>query len=182
MPADFYKAEAASVIHSDHNSVRCPTLEISGTAISALDGDKVVYTVAREKIRRIILVYESDVKNPFCRYFLGFVLFLLGVIGLIAVLLASAGGHPLLQPETGSSELAPIILALWILIGAGLWLLMGVFRARYQLMIDSNEGISKVPFAKSMDLQQVRQFIRRAQMFFGYEIDVSILEKIKPSS
>jgi hypothetical protein len=113
---------------------------------------------------------------------MGFVLVFLGFIGLIAVLIASAGGHPLLQPETGSSELAPIILALWILIGAGLWLLKGIFQARYQLLIDAADGPRKVPFAKSMDLQQIRQFIRRAQMFFGYEIDISVLDKIRPSA
>jgi hypothetical protein len=182
MSADFHKAEAVLLMQTDHDAIRCPTFEISGTAISMLDGDRIVHIVPREEIRHIVLVYDTEVRNPFCRYFLGFVLLLLGLIGLIAVLLASAGGHPLLQPETGSSELAPIILALWVLMGIGLWLLMGIFRARYQLLIDTANGTRKVPFAKSMDLQQIRQFIRRAHMFFGYEIDISVLDKIRPSS
>ncbi len=179
---EIQRPEAVCVMQTDHKAIRCPTFEISGTAISMLDGDKVVRTVPRDKIRHIALVYDSDVTNPFCHYFLGFVLVFLGLIGLIAVLIASAGGHPLLQPETGSSELAPIILALWILIGAGLWLLKGIFQARYQLLIDAEDGASRVPFARSMDLQQIRQFIRRANMFFGYQIDVSALDKIGPSS
>ncbi|MDA8103956.1 MAG: hypothetical protein M0Z71_01120 [Nitrospiraceae bacterium] len=180
MEVDLQKTKAGLVIKTDHNSIRCPTLEISGTAIRELDGDKTVFTVPREQIRHISLFYDTGVKNPFCHYFLGFVLFLIGLIGLIAVLLASAGGHPLIQPETGVSELTPLLLGLWSVIGIGLWLLMSIFRARYQLLIDTASGVRKVPFPKSMDLQQIRQFIRRAHMFFGYEIDVSVLDKIGP--
>jgi hypothetical protein len=177
----FNKIDSTLATRTDHSAIRCPTLEVSGTAISKLDGDKTVFTVSREHIRNITLVYDSDVKNPFCRYFMGFVLFFLGLIGLIAVILASAGGHPLLQPETGSSELAPLMLTLWLLIGIGLWLLIAIFRAQYQLLIDTTDGVRKVAFAKSMDLQQIRQFLRRAQMFFGYEIDTSILDKTSAS-
>lgn len=162
---------------TDHTAIRCPTLEVSCTAISKLDGDKTVFTVSREQIRHIKLVYDSDVNNPFCHYFMGFVLVFIGLIGLTAILIASAGGHPLLQPETGSSELTPLILALWILIGAGLWLLKAIFRAQYQLLIDTPKGPHKIAFAKSMDLQQIRQFIRQATMFFGYEVDISVLDK-----
>ncbi|MDA8431605.1 MAG: hypothetical protein M0Z60_01430 [Nitrospiraceae bacterium] len=165
-----------------HNAIRCPTLEFSGTAISELEGDKTVFTVPRDQIRRLTLLYESEVKNPFCRYFMGFVLFFLGLVGLIAVMLASAIGHPLLQPETGSSELAPLLLLLWLLIGVGIWLLSAIFSARYRLLIDASGGQHKVSFAKAMTLLEIRQFIKRAQMFFGYEIDVSVLDKAGVSS
>ncbi len=170
------------VIQNCHRPIRCSTLEISGTSISRLEGDKIVLTVPREQIRHIVLIYDSDVKNPFCRYLLGFVLLLLGLIGLTAVLLASAGGRPLIQPETGSSEIAPIIIALWAMMGIGIWLLMGIFRARYQLLIHTPNGPQRAPFSNSMKVPEIRQFIRRAHMFFGYEIDISLLDKIHSSS
>ena len=174
--------ETTLSIQTRHDPIRCPTLEVSGTAISELEGDKIVLTVPRDTILHLRLLYESEVKNAFCRYFMGFVLFFLGLVGLIAVMLASAGGHPLLQPETGSSELAPLLMTLWLLIGAGVWLLSSVFRARYRLLIETEGGLHKISFAKSMSLQEIRQFIRRAQMFFGYEIDISILDKAGVSS
>lgn len=170
------------VIDPDYNSIRCSKVEISGTRISELDGDRVVITVPREQIRQIKLSYDTGAKNPFCQFFLGFTLLSLGLIGVIVIFIASAGGGSLIQNQSGGSVLPLIPITLWLMIGIGLWLLADIFQAKYHFLIDTENGIRKVFFEKSVDIREIQQFIKRAHLNFGYEIDVSIVEKMQVSS
>ena len=157
-------------------------MEISGTKISELDGNRIVITIPREQIRQIKLSYDTNAKNPFCQYFLGFTLLSLGLIGIVVTFFASLGGGSLNQTKSEDFVLHLVPITLWLMVGAGFWLLIGIFRARYHLWIDTESGIRKIFFEKAVDIEEIQQFIRRAHLNFGYSIDVSILEKITPSS
>lgn len=180
-PRGCHKEKAALVIELAHKSIRCSNVEISGTAIRELDCDRILLFVPREQIRQIKLAYDTSVKNPFCQYFLGFTLFALGLIGLIVTFLASLGGGSVTQMESREFGLPVIPISLWLMIGIGLWLLRGILRARYHLIIDTEQGMHKVFFDQSIDITEIRQFVRRAHLNFGYEIDVSILEQMHVS-
>jgi hypothetical protein len=177
-----HKKEVALVIDSDINSIRCSKVEISGTKISELDGDRIVITIPREQIRQIKLSYDTNAKNPFCQYFLGFTLLSLGLIGFVVTFFASLGGISLTRARSEDFVVPLIPVTLWLMIGVGFWLLMGIFRARYHLWIDTEGGIRKIFFEKAVDIQEIQQFIKKAHLNFGYSIDVSILGKMRPSS
>ncbi len=163
-----------------HSSIRCSNVEISGTGISELDCRGTATTVPREQVRRITLSYDTRTENPFCHYFLGFTLLLLGALGLLVIFLASVKGG-LIQVESEYMEIPLIPVALWLMIGIGLWLLVGIFRAQYHFLIETENKTCRIFFEKSADIAEIRQFIRRAQFDFGYEIDISILEKLQGS-
>ncbi|HAM50124.1 MAG TPA: hypothetical protein DCP92_05315 [Nitrospiraceae bacterium] len=182
IPTGFHQVETVLVIEPQHKSIRCSSVEISGSAIRQRDGDRSVLIVPREQIQLIKLAYDTSAKNPFCQYFLGFTLFSLGLIGLIATFIASLGGVSLIKMGSGDLGLPLIPIALWFMIGIGFWLLIGIFRARYHLLIATEQGLRKIFFEQSIDIKEIQQFIRKAHLNFGYEIDTSILEKLKVSS
>ena len=152
-------------------------MEISKTAISEIRDDRIFVTVPREQIRQIKLCYDTSAKNPFCQYFLGFTLFSIGLIGLIVVFYASLGGGSLIQAKSEEFVVPLVPTALWLMAGTGLWLLSGIFRAKYLFLIDTEKGIRKLFFENSGDINEIQQFIRKAHLNFGYEIDVSTLQK-----
>ncbi len=157
-------------------------MEITGTSISELNGKRLVMTIPREQIRWIKLCYDTKAKNPFCQYFLGFTLLSLGVIGLTVTFFAGLSGSLAAQAEPGTFVIPIVPSVLWLMSGAGLWLLIGIFKARYHLMIDSENGMHKIFFDKTVDIEEIRLFIRKAQLEFGYTIDVSVLEESHRSS
>ena len=166
----------------NNNSLRCSKIEITGTHISELDGERLVMTIPREQILKIKLCYDTDAKYPFCQYFLGFTLLSLGLIGLAVTFFASISGGPLVQTESGNFVLPLVPMTLWLMVGAGFWFLLGIFRAKYHLWIETENGICKIFFDKKADIKEIQQFIRQAHLYFGYAIDVSILEKMSISS
>ncbi len=170
------------VIESEDTSIRCSKVEISNSGISEHDGDRIVVTIPRERIRQIRLCYDTESRNPFCQYFLGFTLLSLGLIGLVVTFFAGMRGDSPTQAEPGIFILPIVPVALWLMVGTGFWLLMGIFRARYHLWIDTEEGIRRIFFGKKVDIAEIRQLMRRAHLNFGYEIDVSVLERNHPSS
>src|SRR5208337_3969114 len=134
-------SKEAALITGSSDSIRCSKVEISGTNISELHCDRIFVTVPREQIRQIKLCYDTSAKNPFCQYFLGFTLFSMGLIGLIVVFYASLGGGSLVQAKSGEFVLPLIPAALWLMVGIGLWLLSGIFRARYLFLIDTENAV-----------------------------------------
>ncbi|MGD0887021.1 MAG: hypothetical protein ABSA46_19435 [Thermodesulfovibrionales bacterium] len=165
------------VVDSDINSIRYSKVEISDSGIIERNGNSIVITIPREQIRQIKLCYDTMAKNPFCQYFLGFTLLSLGLIGLLVTFFAGVHGNSPAHAEPGTFVFPLVPAALWLMIGAGIWLLMGIFRARYHLWIYTETGIRKIVFDKTVDIGEIRQFIRKAQVNFGYEIDMSVLEK-----
>ncbi len=153
------------------NSIRCSCVSIDDSCVSELQGCRTVRAIPREEIRGIELRYDTRAKSPFFQFFLGFTLCALGMIGLISLFIASAGRASPVQDDPPFVVLPLIPVVLWIVIGAGLWLLIGVFRARYHLAIHTPRGIQKIFFEKKTGIREIRQFVADARLRFGYEID-----------
>jgi hypothetical protein len=186
MPA--YQEKIGGKAATSRDSIRCAKVEISGTAITELDSDRVVIAIPRERIQQIKLLYDTRVKNPFCQFFFGYTLLLSGLIGLIVFFVAaSAGGDLLIQTANGVEVIAeagnlvlPLIpITLWLMCGIGFWSLFGIFQYRYHFLIDSENRKHKIFFEKTIDIKEIKQFIRIAHLHFGCEIDVSAIEKMQ---
>jgi len=150
---------------------------ISGNGITKLAGDTIVAAIPREEIRQIKLEHESCARYPFAQYFLGFILLVLGLIGLLVSFLASIGKTPLAPPDSGGLVLPLLPIFFWLMTGLGLWLVLGILRCRYLLKVITVKGIRKIFFEKSIGPKEIRQMLRKAELSFGYSIDLSILEK-----
>ncbi len=158
-------------------SVACSTVEISGSAITQLEGGAVVEAVSKEDIRKVTLCYNSRSRRPFLRFFIGFVLVLFGLIFLTAVFLRAEGGVVFLSIRRSYVVGIPLFpILFWGMVGEGLWLILGVFRGRYALLVKTERGDRKIFFRESTDVIEVREFVRRAVSNFGYEIDTSFFE------
>ncbi|MDA8162479.1 MAG: hypothetical protein M0022_06185 [Desulfobacteraceae bacterium] len=167
---------------NDSDHIICSRIEISGAMIREIDGEKTVIAIPREQVRTIKLDYDTRVGNPFFQFCSGFILIMMGGIGLTVALLASPGGAlpVIIEPDRVTLQLIPIIL--WLMFGIGIWCLLKIFGASYYLLIETESGAKKIFFEKSMELQDIKQFIRKVHWSFGYEIDTSILEKIESPS
>ena len=156
--------------------MRCSTVQILGASISQIEGDRIVATVPKEEVRHIKLSYAPESRHPFMRFFAGFGLVVAGLIMIIAdYLIVEIGIIPVhIASHTFSIPLATI--GLWLGVGAGLWLLIGVFRGRYNLLIDTGQGFRKIFFAESTDIRKIQRFIVRANQELGYDIDLSLMD------
>lgn len=135
--------------------------------------------VPKEEIRRITLSHDSMSRHPFLQFLAGFVLTVTGLIlGIAAFILADEGGVFLVEVKPLVVKVPIIAMGLCLLIWLGLWLLKGVFRGRYNFLIDTEKGTRKVFFEEPADIQEIAQFVRRAQQELGYHIDVSIMESM----
>jgi hypothetical protein len=154
----------------------CAAVKITESSICQMKADKVVATVPKEEIRRIRLSHDSQSRHPFLRFFTGFVLVTTGLIMLMAAFIIAEGGVYLLQIQSYTLGIPIIPIVLWSMVGAGLWLLIGVFRGRYNLLLDTEKGTRKIFFAASADICEIQRFIERANGELGYDIDTSIME------
>ncbi len=151
---------------------------ISAESISRMRRGKPVATVPRERIINLKLCNDTGVRNPFCHFLLGFTMVMLGAIGDFIVLVSSLSGVRLdadVDPEGLVIPLIPV--GFWVMIGTGLLLLVGVFRAKYHLLIETGQGITRIFFEKPADQQEIRRFLAKAGAEFGYEFDISGVEK-----
>ncbi len=157
-------------------SMRCSTVEISGSAISQVDGGTVVATVPKEDIRKVTLCHDSRFRHPFLRFFIGFELILFGLIFLTEAFLKAEGGVVFLPVKSFMIGIPVLPILLWGIVGEGLWLIMGVFRGTYSFLIETAGGDRKILFGESSDAGEIRDFVGRAVSEFGYEIDASLFE------
>ncbi len=165
------------VVETHHNSLRCSNVEISADEISEFHGERRVVTVPRKQIRHIKLSCDTSVRNPFLEFFVGFTLTFLGMMGIIIFFItAAAGGRLFIQRESGHLALPLIPVILWGATGIGLWLLVRVFRSRYHLIVETSKRERKIFFEKTADIQDIKQFVQKAKIDFGYEIDVSPID------
>lgn len=172
-----FSAKGLSLDINSDKTIRCSRVEISEDGISEVNGRGGGATIPRARIREIKLCYESKAKHPFSRYFLGYILLIFGIIGLLVDFLASVGEVSLIAVGSGDFVIPLIPVAHWCMIGIGFWLLVGIFRARYLLSIRTDEGVRRIFFEKKVTAEEIQQFLRRAQFSFGYTIDVSILRE-----
>jgi hypothetical protein len=158
--------------------MNCASVDISTSGISQLDGNRTINTISREGIVRIALSHDSCSRHPFLRFLVGFVMIATGIVLGIGAFLLDLGGIYLVKMEsfTFGIPVAPLVIALLIWVGG--WLLAGMLRGRYNLLIHTPSGVRKIFFTKSADIRDIRQFLRRAQTELGYEIDVSLMDQM----
>jgi hypothetical protein len=158
--------------------MNCASVDISTNGISQLDGKKTINTIPREGIVRITLSHDSCSRHPFLRFLVGFVMIAMGIVLGIGAFLLDLGGIYPVETEYVSFGIPVAPLVIVSLIWAGGWLLAGMLRGRYNLLIHTPNGIRKIFFTDSADIRDIRQFLRRAQTELGYEIDVSLMDQM----
>ncbi len=154
----------------------CSTITITATGVSQQDGASAGVTIPREEIRMIKLSHDSRSRRPFLRFFIGFVLAVTGLVLITAAFMMAEGGVAFVRMKPFALGIPVLPIALWLLVGAGLWLILGVFRGRYNLLITADQGTRKLFFEESTDISEILSFIRRANRELGYAIDTSITE------
>ena len=154
----------------------CSTVQISASGISQLADGGIATTVPKDAIRRVMLAHDSRSRRPFLRFFAGFVLVVTGLIVLIAAFIMAEGGvyRVRIQSLTLGVPLAPIVL--WLMVAWGLWLIIGVFRGRYNFLIETDGGRKKIFFSEAADIGEIARFAARANSELGYAIDLSIMD------
>ncbi len=156
----------------------CSSVHISQSGISQMEGDAVVATVSRDEIRRVTLTHDSRARRPFLQFFAGFIMIATGLVFLTAAFLIAEGGVYVVQLKSLVFGVPVLPVALWAMVGIGLWLIIGVFRGRYNLLIDTAGGCRKIFFTESADIRDIRDFIGRAVREMGYDIDMSIMKSM----
>ncbi|HUJ18210.1 MAG TPA: hypothetical protein VL197_09500 [Nitrospirota bacterium] len=141
-----------------------------------MEGDKILVTVPKEEIRGVQLRHDSKSRHPFLRFLSGFVLVVTGLVLVIAAFIMAEGGVYLVKIRSLTLGIPIAPLVIWLMVGVGLWLLIGVFRGRYNLLINAQKGIRKIFFGESADIREIIRFIRRANQELGYQIDLSLTE------
>ncbi len=156
----------------------CSSVNISASGISQLNGDRIIAAVPREGIQRIILGHDSLARHPFFRFLVGFVLVASGIILAIGAFLLDLGGVYLVRMEqyTFGVPVAPLVIVLFIWVGG--WLVIGVLRGRFNLLIHTPMGTRKIFFEAAADIRDIRRFLERAQRELGYEVDLSLMKQM----
>ncbi len=163
------------------DSVRYATVEFSPTMVR-LAGRLIDAIIPRERIRNIRIVHDTSARYPFLQFFVGFMLFLAGGIGVFVLIFIGPRGALPLRVEDGALHFELVPEAFWLAIALGLWSLLGVFRASYHLTIETDERVRRVLLGFSRDLEDIRQLARGAAWSLGYEIDASVLgERYDPA-
>ncbi len=145
-------------------------VRLVGTPIDAI--------IPRERIRNIRVVHDTSARYPFARFFLGFVLLLLGGLGVLVLILTGIRGALPIRVEDAGIQFQLLPVTFWLVIALGLWSLIGVFRAGYHLTIETDERVRRMFLGNSRDLEDIRQLVRGATWSFGYEIDASVLGEV----
>ncbi len=149
-------------------------MEFAPTAVRLLraPGDALI---PRERIRAMRIVHDSSASHPFAQFFLGFVLLLLGGLGVLVLVLIGVREALPIAVEDGEIQVQPIPVTWWLAVTLGVWSLVGVFRAGYHLTIETDERVRRTFLGGARDVGDIRQLVRHASWSFGYEIDASVL-------
>jgi len=156
----------------------CSTVQILGSGISQVENNQIVATIPREEIQLIKLSHDSKSRHPFLRFLAGFVLMVTGLILLLVEFIMAEGGIVSLQMKSFTLGVPIVPILLWAMVGMGAWLLIGVFRGRYNFLIKTDYGMKKIFFAESADIRDIRDLVTRAKVEFGYEIDVTLFDSM----
>ncbi len=157
-------------------TMRCSTVQILGSGISQIEKDGAALTIPKDEITQITLCYDPKTRHPFLHFLAGFGLVTTGLVFLIAAFILAEGGVYTLQIKSLIFRIPFAPLVLWAMVGIGLWILLGVFRGRYNFLIKTGKGNRKIFFPESTDIREIRQFVERAHRELGYDIDVSIMD------
>ncbi len=165
----------------ENNSIRCSTVRISCAGISQLEEGRAVVTVPKEQIRRITLSHLTSTRHPFLQFFVGFVSVSAGLILGITSFLVDEGDPGPAPPGSFIIKIPLLTVGLWILMGFGFYLLMGIFRGKYILIVETEQGKQRICFDKTTRIGEIMSFIEQAKEF-GYEIKTPTLEEHAASS
>ncbi len=163
-------------------AIKCTTVEISDSMLCEVDDGKTISSIPREQVQAIKLVCDTGAKHPFMQFFVGFSALAVSIFGLFISLLVRWRGLLPVTVHPGQVSLHPVTIALYVLLGAGLWCLLGVLRVRYYLEVRTGTRLMRLFFERSASAGDIRQFIRSVTWRFGYEIDASALDKMKSRS
>jgi hypothetical protein len=155
--------------------MKCSSITITASGISQHCDDSCMVTVPKDAIRSVKLGHDSRSRRPFLRFFVGFILVASGIVFLTAAFLIAEGGIVSMHLNSRVLGVPVLPVALWLLVGAGLWLIMGVFRGRYTMEITTEEGQKKFHFEESAKIVEINRFLQRANRELGYEIDLSLM-------
>ncbi len=154
----------------------CSSISITAAGIGQRSEAADVVMVPREDIRAVSLSHKTRSRHPFLRFLAGFVLVVTGLIFLIAAFLLAEGGVVEIHLNIFSFSVPVIPILLWSLVGAGLWLILGVFRGCYTIMITTDAGTRTLSFPESAKIAEILRFIGRANRELGYSIDTSLTQ------
>ncbi len=153
----------------------CSSITITAAGISQRSGTADVATmVPKEEIRGITLSHRSRSRHPFLSFFAGFILVITGLVFLIAAFMMAEGGIVEMHLQALSFSVPVVPILLWSMVGAGLWLILGVFRGSYAMTITMDGGVRTLCFSESADIVDILRFIGRANRELGYSIDTSL--------
>ncbi len=159
------------------DTVRRATVEFSPTMVRVV-GSLIHAIIPRDRIRKIRVVHETIARYPFAQFFLGFVLVLLGGVGVLVLVLTGVGEALPIRVVDGELEVKLVPVTSWLAITLGAWWLVGVLRAGYHLTIETDERVRTMFLGSSRDVKDIRRFVRQASWGFGYEIDASVLGEV----
>jgi hypothetical protein len=163
------------LLAANDDYIRCLGVEVSASGIRQWSSNRISNIIARDQIRQITLCSGTDVKYPFCQYVLGLALFSIGLLGLAVSLLEVIGRGYIVQVQSnpGVIMLPLTPLGLLFIAGIGFWVLASIFSVKYFFMIETQKGAHKISFGKPTDVEEIRRFIWKMKMSFGYVIDIA---------
>ena len=150
------------------------TVKITATGVSQLEDSTAVFTISKQDIRLAKLTYLAKSRHPFLQFLIGFGLLASGLVLIIMTFIIVEVGVVIINVWSYTLSIPVVPIALWLMVGTGLWLIIGVFRGRYNIMIQTDQGISNIFFGESANIIDILNFIRRANQELGYNIDISI--------
>ncbi len=154
----------------------CSSIIITAAGISQRTETLGTVTVPREEIRAVRLSHAPRSRHPFLRFFTGFMLIAIGLIFLTAAFMMAEGGVMQMHLKAVAFSIPVIPIVLWSMVGAGLWLILGVFRGCYSITITMDGGIRQLFFPESTGIAEILRFIERANRELGYSIDTSLTQ------
>ena len=118
-------------------------------------------------------MYGTPALRPVTQTIMGLFVIIVGVIfGALPLYRGLFGTSNHQSPGLGYYALK-LFAFVAVLVLFGVWLLLGVVRPKYYLLIKTFSGTKKIVFQDSNNIAGIRDYVAKAQTQFGYKIKVS---------
>jgi hypothetical protein len=134
--------------------------------IVLVDHGKLILSIPRSDIRRILLKYGYQSERPIVQVLFGIAIFLTGLYFLVNFILQIT----IYRIVYGNMLLSILLFPL------GSWFLIDGLRLRYYFEVALDNDTRKFPLGKNPDEDQLLEFVKQASKL-GYVIDSSILNE-----
>ncbi len=147
------------------NQNKCSSVEITEDEISEFDGNKRIVSIHRKDIIKIVLKYGVIGERYLVQIICGLILTALGLVfGSLPIYHILKTGVSLSGPALGViASAAPMVLV-------GIFLIAGLFKRRYYLLIQTGGKHRKVVFQDKIELPEISHFINTINSNLKYEI------------